>query len=223
MKSLFLNRLGCIFIAFFFSFSLPFAQNPPPAKNNKAIKASEDVNKKTEEIKTSSDAMNQQVQQASGNMQATANNAKLVVQVFEPILRLRLKKQAAVSSPEMNPGQDGTIAQPTDPYQLPTQGNQPAQPDNISYTDGENPQAMQNQEVYVEDIQSGVPIASTGDAYNTDGTANLGNQNNSKFGCYLDIRQGLVMDEVDAAGQTRAVTSCSPPPTTTAPPPCTPS
>ncbi len=205
MKSLFLNRLGCIFIAFFFSFSLLFAQNPPPAKTNKAMKASEDVNKKTEEIKNSSDAMNQQVQQASGNMQATSNNAKAVVQVFEPILRLRLKKQAGSSSTEMNTGQDGTTVQPTDPYQSQGQGNQPAQPDNISYTDGGSPQAMQNQEVYVEDIQSGVPIASTGEAYNTDGTANLGNQNNSKFGCYLDIRQGLIMDEVDAADQTRAV------------------
>lgn len=205
MKNIFPTRSGCVLLAILVFTQLSFSQNQPAPKTNKPVKVTENVNKASEDVKNSSDAMNQQVQQASGNMQATANNAKAVVQVFEPILRLRLKKQAGSSLTEMNAGQDGTIAQPTDPYQSPAQGNQPAQPDNISYTDGGSTQAMQNQEVYVEDIQSGIPVSSTGEAYNTDGTANLGNQNNSKFGCYLDIRQGLIMDEVDAAGQTRAV------------------
>ena len=42
-------------------------------------------------------------------------------------------------------------------------------------------------------------------SYNTDGTANLGNQNNKEFGCYLDMTSGTVLDEVDAAGNTRSV------------------
>lgn len=32
-------------------------------------------------------------------------------------------------------------------------------------------------------------------SYNTDGSANLGNQNNQKYGCYLDMMSGLVMDD----------------------------
>ncbi len=203
MKNIISIRTGCVLLSILLFAQLSFSQNPPAPKTTKPVKVTEDVNKASENVKQSSDAMNQQVQQASGNVQATTNNVKAVVQVFEPILRLRLKKQAAVSSPEMNTGQDGTIAQPADPYPMQEQGNQPYPQGDVAYTDGGN--GMQRQEVYVEDIQSGVPIASTGDAYNTDGTANLGNQNNSKFGCFLDIKQGLVMDEVDAAGQTRAV------------------
>jgi hypothetical protein len=42
-------------------------------------------------------------------------------------------------------------------------------------------------------------------SYNADGTANLGNQNNQNFGCYVDILRGKIMDDIDVAGNTSSV------------------
>ncbi len=206
MKSMTLIRTVCLVLTILFFTQPVFSQNQPTTKTSKPVKASEDLNRKSEELNRNSDAINQQTQQTSANMQATANNVKAIIKVFEPILRLRLKKQGTTASDEGNSGQNDQATWPTENTdQQPQHEGEQDQSGSVDYTSEGNSQNMGSQEVYAEDILAGIPIVATEAAYNTDGTANLGNQNNQKYGCYLDIKQGGILDEVDASSQTRAV------------------
>ncbi|MBO9561537.1 MAG: hypothetical protein J7621_02140 [Niastella sp.] len=167
--------------------SFAMAQEPP-VKKSKVVKATEKINQQTQKATEASNEVVNQSQQAANNVKQVVSNAKTVISIFEPILRFRLKKNRAAA--------DTDIAVQSDP--VTTTDPAVAAPPTPPYDDPA---------VYVTqaDITQGTPVVAEGPAYNTDGTANLGSQNNKKFGCYIDVAQGSVMDEVDAAGNARSI------------------
>jgi hypothetical protein len=166
-----------------------------------------------------------------------------MVKVFEPILKLRLKKKdntqatSPTSGPTGNyppgsaspaPGYDpGTYSEP--PSSTTNYDNYSTPSDPTAYPSGTTPSYdpysgqsyassgspatepgyydynSSSSNVTYSDISSGVPLIAESPAYNTDGTANLGSQNHTMYGCYLDILKGAVMDDIDAAGNSKSV------------------
>lgn len=168
------------------------AQEQP--KKPKVVKTAEKVNQKTQKASEASNEVVNQSQQTAANVQNVVNNAKAVIKIFEPILRFRLKKQNTTQQTDVAVTNNQPLPNP--PAQPVT--NQPAPAPVPDYN---------NPAVYVTqtDINQGVTIVTESPLYNTDGTANLGSQNNKKFGCYIDIMRGTIMDEIDAAGQSKSI------------------
>jgi len=122
-------------------------------------------------------------------------NVKAIIRVFEPILQFRLKRKVISSgTPDFqSPNTDSiqavseSSAYPPATDSVNSSGNQPAVPEEpVSY----------------EALANGLEMVSDNPYYNADGTANLGSQNNSNFGCYLDIARGMVLDDIDASSNT---------------------
>ncbi len=166
--------------------SLLYAQEVKTEKKSKVVKTTEKINQQTQKISEASNEVVNQSQQTSANVQNAVNNAKAVIKIFEPILRFRLKKNAQQGSADT---QTETTSPSTE--QASTQSTQP----------------YDNPAVYVtqNDLAQGVAVVVESPVYNADGTANLGSQNNKKFGCYINVLQGSIMDEIDAAGNTKSV------------------
>jgi hypothetical protein len=165
------------------------AQDQP--KKSKVVKTAEKVNKTTQQVSEASNEVVNQTQQVAGNVQNMVNNAKTIIKIFEPILRFRLKKQ----NTEVQNGvaADGSTSPTVTPVTDPNQPDTTAAP------------AEENMMVTQADINNSVPVVAESPAYNTDGTANLGSQNNKKFGSYIDVLRGAIMDDIDAAGQSKFV------------------
>jgi hypothetical protein len=155
------------------------AQNQKPKGIKKVVKGTEKMNSNTKEVNEQTAEMNNQVQEANANVKASVENVKAIIQVFEPIRRLHLKKKNAGNTE--GSGSSGESS------------NQ--QSDNTGDTGGSYTESTDNNAVYETESAE----------YNTDGTANLGSQNHKEYGCYIDITQGLIMDEVDASDKTAAV------------------
>jgi hypothetical protein len=184
-----LKKITFVAVALTVSF-ISMAQEQP--KKPKVLKTAEKINQKTQKASEASNEVVNQSQQTAANVQNVVNNAKAVIKIFEPILRFRLKKQ--------NTTQQGDVAVNNN-QPLP---NPPAEP----VTNQPAPVAdYNNPAVYVTqaDINQGAAIVTESPLYNSDGTANLGSQNNKKFGCYIDIMNGAIMDEIDAAGQSKSI------------------
>lgn len=181
--------------------SLVETEAQEPAKKSGVVKTAEKVNKKSADINAASNQVLNESQQVAGNIQQTVNNVKAVIKVFEPILRFRLRKKQvqAVDVPATN---SVVITGDTLPATETVQTGVPEQRANADV----QPAAIQPETPLTQaDIANGIPVIPESPAYNTDGTANLGSQNNSQYGCYIDIKSGAVMDEVDAAGNARSV------------------
>ena len=184
------QALLCTFCICLLVISLPLTAQEP-AKKSKAVKTAETANQKSREISEASGQIMNESQQVASNVQQTVANAKAVVKIFEPILRFRLKKKAASESPVASA--EAPVAAQQE--QAAGSGEQTA----TTQSD------MQATYVTPSDIASGTEIIAESAAYNTDGTANLGSQNNKKFGCYIDMMRGAILDEVDAAGQSKSI------------------
>lgn len=150
------------------------------------VKASESINKKTKEIHDDTREIGIQANQAAGNVQKTVDEIHSLVEVLEPIFKFRLKRKK-ISEPN-------TFANPTKSQLIIDNNTSNSKQQN----DSENRSSESNQFAPEE-------IETEGLAYNADGTANLGNQNNKQFGCYLNIKEGLVMDDVDVIDKTDQV------------------
>lgn len=146
---------------------------------NKALTASQKINDKTRQAKEDSDEINRQVAEAGENLNSVKSNVKTVVSIFEPILHLRLKKRSTATAG--------------------ISGNESSNSDNTSPGEGYQPGVTQT------DINNGTEIIAENEYYNTDGSANLGSQNNDQYGCYLDMATGQVMDDIDAAGNSKNI------------------
>lgn len=162
------------------------AQEQP--KKPRVVKTAEKVNQKTQKASEASNEVVNQSQQTASNVQNVVNNAKAVIKIFEPILRLRLKKQNTTQQTDVVVNNNQPLPNP------------PAEPA-VPLPDYNNPAIYVTQ----TDINQGVAIVAESPLYNADGTANLGSQNNKKFGCYIDIMSGAIMDEIDAAGQSKSI------------------
>ncbi len=172
--------------AFCLLLCLPLTAQAP--KKSEPVKAAERVNEATRQVAEQTAQTTEQINQAAANLQQAAANIKESIQVFEPILRLRLRK-----------GDAATQGQGTQPPAMPSQpaGTMPSMPD-PTY----EPMGMGVTQEY---INSQMPVIPQSSAYNPDGTANLGSQNNKKYGCYVDILSGAIMDDIDAAGNSHSV------------------
>jgi hypothetical protein len=155
------------------------AQTQKPKGIKKVVKGTEKMNTNTREVNEQTAEMNNQVQEANANVKTSVDNVKAIIQVFEPIRRLHLRKKN-VGNNEGNGASDQSSNQ---------------QSGETGDTGGSYTESTDNSAVYETESTE----------YNTDGTANLGSQNHKEFGCYIDITQGLIMDEVDAADKTSSV------------------
>lgn len=150
-----------------------------PAKTNGVVKTSEKINQSTQEFSEQTARTSENLQQASSNIQQATANIRESVQVFEPILRLRLRK--AASAQVNSPAASNNAAANSDAWQ------------------------QTDDSVSQEYLDQQMPVTVEGPAYNSDGTANLGSQNSKKYGCYLDVVRGAVMDDIDAAGYSQSI------------------
>lgn len=166
---------------------------------SKAVKTVQKANDKARQVKEDSEEITRQAGEVAGNISSVKSNVKTIVSVFEPILKFRLKKknaaaaeQAETSGDNTSPASNSSSAEATtSASSTTTTYSEP------SYTD---PYAVTQ-----TDINNGVAITTESAAYNNDGSANLGSQNNTKYGCYLDMVKGQVMDDIDAAGQSKNI------------------
>lgn len=160
------------------------AQTEKPKGMEKMVKGTEKVNQSAGQMNENMSEMNNQVQQANSNVMATVESAKAIIKVFEPIMSLYLKKKKPAETAS-EPVQETSAAETA--QESVSQENVPS--DQVTYTD----------------ITNGTELYTESPAYNTDGTANLGNQNHKEYGCYIDITRGLIMDDVDVADKTASV------------------
>ena len=169
-----------------------------PTKKPKVVKTAEKINQKTQKASEASNEVVNQSQQTASNVQNVVNNAKTIIKIFEPILRFRLKKKPTDAGSGTTVA-DGTVTQPA-PEPVVTPIGEPQQQQTAVILP-DNPAVFVTQ----ADIAQGVPVIAESPAYNADGTANLGSQNNKKFGCYINVLQGSIMDEIEVAGNSRSV------------------
>lgn len=127
----------------------------------------------------------------------------MATKVFEPILKLRLRKKSNTTGQEQTGMAEGSQTNAYDPWFVPPPiPQQQLMQDSIAWQ-----QTMMYQQSMVQpsDLNAGVAIITQSATYNPDGTANLGNQNSKKFGCYLNILNGAIMDDIDAAGNSKSI------------------
>jgi|GEM_PF-1532256 len=146
---------------------------------------------KAADINAASERLLQESRELTGNVQQAVQNVKTVVQIFEPILRLKLRKSK-------KPGTEPFSGRPTE-----TTPEVPV----TSGTDSLNANKEQAaEESIVHSAQEDyIDPQVVSPYYNPDGTANLGNQNHTQFGSYLDVLNGTIMDDIDAAGQSGSI------------------
>lgn len=158
------------------------AQNKFEQKMDKTVSATEKIQQKSQKVQNGSVAMHENIQQAGEGIKATVQNVKAIIKIFEPIRGLHFKNKNNEAT--VNPNDD-QLSNPTSDH---------------SELLEESPSDASEVGSTIEQFEE--PESSS---YNSDGSANLGNQNSGQYGCYLDIMRGLVMDDVDVAGNTESV------------------
>lgn len=167
---------------------LLFFTCPELVAQSKPVKTAQKVNDQVKKVKEDADEMTRQAGEIGENVKAIQSNIKTVVSIFEPILRFRLKKNTqdlVQVSPDNNNSETSTR----------TEEAAVNDTNIVNYDTG----------VTQSDLNNGTPLVAESPSYNTDGSANLGSQNNDKFGCYLDMVKGQVMDDIDAAGNSKSI------------------
>jgi hypothetical protein len=161
---------------------------------SKVTKATDKAKAKTQALSEQSAQVAQDAGIIGQNIEQIIANAKLATKVFEPILRLRLRKKPVETS-----ATDNTA----DPWQVPAPLPQAElMKDSAAW---QQAQVYQQYSVQPADISNAVPIITQSPTYNADGTANLGNQNSLTYGCYINLVNGSIMDEIDAAGNSQHI------------------
>ncbi len=177
-----------------FAFLCTSAVAQQPEKKPAAVKAAEKINLQSKKLADQSNQVVNESTQVAENAQQVVNNVKAVIKVFEPFIRLRLKKKSVSETP--SGGSVGT----------PAYGNQEQTPPAVLNTDIMTNNAPPfSSYISQTDIDGGIPLIAENSVYNTDGSANLGNQNHPEFGCYVDIMSGAILDEIDAAGNSKSI------------------
>lgn len=165
-----------------------------PVKPSAAGKTLEKANNTATKINEASKQAATEAQRLSENVQNIVQNTKTIIKIFEPIVRLRLRKKNKPVASEIPAENSITTPVSKEADTVPT-----------SVLPNEKELDQTDTEVTSSDLIHGVPIEAESPSYNTDGTANLGNQNHAEFGCYLDLKQGAVLDEIDVAGQSKYI------------------
>jgi hypothetical protein len=168
------------------------AQAQKKTATDRAVETSEKINNKSREVSDASNKVADQARQAGDNVKNIASNLKAVLKVFEPILRLHFKKRnkskPANDEVVINTGQVKSDNNNSNPPPPPPENN-----DANSNSDANNDDNRRSAEPPPSQTayDPGVPENTS---YNSDGTANWGNQHNPEFGCYIDALTGTVLD-----------------------------
>jgi hypothetical protein len=174
---------------------------------DKVVEASEKVNKKSKQISDASNKVADQAGQAGENAKNIVSNVKAIIKVFEPIFKLHFKKKNKVNLPVaddpvvVNTSQaksDNTNTGTPPPPPAPENSNTNTGDNNTNNNYGNNPQ----QAAPPAYSDPGVPENTN---YNSDGTANWGNQQNAEYGCYLDALTGTILDGGSAEDKPNAI------------------
>lgn len=198
MKNQFISLTISIFL-----FTPAFSQ-----QSSKVTQASEKVKNETQKVVQQSQQISNDAAVIGQNIEQIISNAKMAAKVFEPILKLRLRKKPNTTGQESSGmTENGSyVSNPTpsyDPWFVPPPiPEQQLMQDSMAW---QQTQMYQQYTVQQSDLNAGIPVITQSATYNTDGTANLGNQNSKKFGCYVNILNGAIMDEIDAAGNAKSI------------------
>ncbi|MFT3979343.1 MAG: hypothetical protein QM687_02660 [Ferruginibacter sp.] len=193
--------------SFLFLLSFFICANGNVWAQSKTVKTVQKVNDKARKVKEDSDEITRQAAEVGNNINAVKSNVKTIVSVFEPILSFRLKKKNPATTEQAYSSGDNSSSATT--ASSSSSGN--ASESGAATSAGSTTAAYTEQShtdpyaVTQTDINNAVAITTESASYNTDGSANLGSQNNSKYGCYLDMVKGQVMDDIDAAGQSKNI------------------
>jgi hypothetical protein len=137
----------------------------------KVVEASEKLNKKSKVVVDVSNRVTDQSQQMGENVKNVTENVKKLIRVFEPIFKLHFKKKNRKENNEALAAGNTQTKQESNNGAI--ADSVPANAANAAY---ESPGVPEN------------------DDYNSDGTANWGNQYNAEYGCYLDALTGSILD-----------------------------
>lgn len=159
------------------------------AAQSKVVKTVSKANEKVQKVKEDTDDITRQAAEIGENIKSVRSNIKTVISIFEPILKFRLRKNTE---------------EPSQTADTNFKNTDPTTPTSEVAVNDSNPVNI-DLGVTQADLNSSVPVIAESSSYNTDGSANLGSQNNDKFGCYLDMVKGQVMDEIDAAGNSKNI------------------
>jgi hypothetical protein len=165
------------------------AQQDEPGKKTaveKVTEKSKKINDKTRDISNASNEVANQAKQAADNVKNIAANIKTVLKIFEPILSFHFKKNKGKKAVTDNSQQQTNETASTQNTQTPAQTENNAS--------GSYPAATQNNDAA---YGNNTPASNYGqpesDTYNQDGTMNMGQQNNGKYGNCLNLLEAKVM------------------------------
>jgi hypothetical protein len=174
-----------------------------------AQKTGEKVKTTTQKMSDKSAKAAADVQETANNVNATVNNARTILRVFDPFLaQLKRKGRASVSETgngdAQNNGQtpqntEGANPSPSSDNSSQTTGNQGNTTDSQGSTSSSQGNTADGQGSTSSDNSN------TSTTYNSDGTAFWGCQDHQQYGCYLDAQKGIIADDVDVATQTGAI------------------
>lgn len=186
-----------------FTFILFLAYFPLPGKvfsqveksGGKTETAAEKLNSGVQKVAEKTASFQKQVNQTGEHLKSAIENVKTIIRVFEPILQFHLRRKSNPAGGHDNqpPGIDNIQGDTVTSVSPVAAG---------SLDSSENQQTASSEHVSYEAMASGLEMVSDNPFYNADGTANLGSQNNSNYGCYLDVVRGRVLDDIDAATNT---------------------
>lgn len=173
-----------------------FAQNQPANKG----KTGQKIVKATEKAMNTTAETAQNTTQISQNVQVISQNVKDIIKLFEPF-KIRTKKESEIS---VGNGEINVQTTYTGGI-VPDEGASSESQQSSDYNNNtpQSSEAPYNNSYPNENIPNNAPMPTTD--YNSDGTANLGSQNNTRFGCYLDAVHGKVADDVEASADTKAI------------------
>jgi hypothetical protein len=168
------------FILFFIFISIQFAV----AQNNKVVRKAEEINNKSQQVKETSARIRENANQVAANTQLVVQNAKAIVKIFEPIFAIHFKRKAAAAALQAN----------NDNSSQPVASNiNTSYADNTTMQQNGNANAAAAEGYNVPKVTGYNPGIPENGSYNPDGSANLGNQYNAEYGCYLNALTGTVL------------------------------
>jgi hypothetical protein len=153
-----------------------FAQNP----TSKPTK----VDKVATKAKQSAENVSGQADKIKNDIEVVQGSINTIIKVFEPFLS-KNKTETSVPSGSVSPQDDVQVEQ--------------------NQTTSNEPQSTNEVETRSSDAVSVEEPMPSSPPTNYDGSANLGTQNSTKYGNYLDIGNGSILDDIDAAGASQNV------------------
>lgn len=183
----------CLLHIVFVNTQMAYAQTGAREKSNIAQKVSSGsrkVSSATQDIKNN-------LEDASHQITDAYNNMKGIVRIFEPIWGLHTNRNSGPAAKET----DITNTEPQNQKNTETEAQVKKAKDPVTaiLDTSADVEVSSANKIEEEDQINVNPY------YNGDGTANLGSQNNQKYGCFLNVLKAEIMDEIEVADNSKSV------------------